>query len=206
MKHTKEEKVAYLFDEIGGVSDILLTEAMAYRPRKRQRMPKYLAVAASLAVCCILLAQMLLPTFKENSNQSGGAPNAEAPISLDALFGEYATAEDYTLLSSREELEFFDHKAYLVWQEEGSDTLCVSRPLTRAELLRLTEAAGQGSAVDPEEASPRYRVWILCGDGTVITPYLQSSAGTVGYGDLFDYDPELIPSQSFTSLVSDLFT
>ncbi|MBQ8432522.1 MAG: hypothetical protein IJX28_06525 [Clostridia bacterium] len=206
MRHTKEEKVAYLFDEIGGISDVLVAEAMAYRPKRRSMMPKYLAVAASLLVCCILFVTLLLPA-KNNAGQESNSSGDGAPyVSLDAMLTNASAELRYTELSSREELNFFGKQAYLVWQEEGSDTLCVSRPLTYGELQRLTRAATEGTSVGEEEVSLQYRVWILCGDGTVITPYLQQTAGTVGYGELFDYDPELYPSQSFTTLVSDLLT
>ena len=36
MKHTRDEKLNYLFDEIGGVDERMLTEALEYRAQKKQ--------------------------------------------------------------------------------------------------------------------------------------------------------------------------
>lgn len=208
MRHTKEEKIAYLFDEIGGISDVLITEAAYYRPQKR-RPPvlKYVGIAASILLCCLILfrvgdligSKIFAPKNEETD------VTLDPVTSLEVLLTEYSDELQYTTVSSKGELDLFGGEAYLVWQEEGSDTLCISRSLSKAEVQRLKRSIPSGQSVGEAPVSaPACRVWIVCGDGTVITPYLMLTDGNVGVGELFDYDPELTPSSSFTSYVSDI--
>ena len=46
--------------------------------------------------------------------------------------------------------------------------------------------------------------WICFGDGLVYTPYLKSSDGNIGYGEIFDYEQELEPSKDFAHLIRDI--
>ena len=209
MRHTKEEKIAYLFDEIGSISDVLITEAAYYRPKKR-RVPvlKYVGMAACLLLCCVLLFRVggLVGDFFSIFDKSTESPEDTQTVdSLDALLTQHEGDLQYTTLGSVGELDLFGGQAYLVWQEEGSDELCVSRPLQTYEVknLKTRISSGQSVGADPQ-SSPTCRVWIVCGDGTVITPYLKLSDGNIGVGELFDYDPELNPSSSFISYVSDI--
>ena len=206
MRHTKEQKIAYLFDEIGGISDVLITEAAYYRPQKR-RPPvlKYVGIAASILLCCLILFRVgdMIGSklFAPKKDEAETVP----VTSLDVLLTEYSDDLQYTTVSSTGELDLFGGEAYLVWQEEGSNTFCVSRFLTKAEVQSLKRSIPSGQTVGEDPVSaPACRVWIVCGDGTVITPYLKLTDGNVGVGELFDYDPELTPSSSFTSYVSDI--
>lgn len=207
MKDQNIKKTEYLFDEIGGVSDILITEAALYRTTKKSRHHtwiKVLSVAACLLLCFTLTAHTLISLF-EKSFTNDETSSTVLPNSLDGLLCDGEEIR-YTTLSSVGELDLLGNAAYVVWQEEGSELLCVSRELTALEVQNLKARINTGNAVTASTPTPACRVWIVCGDGTVVSPYLKQSDGNVGVGALFDYEPELIPSSSFTSYVSDILT
>ena len=107
-----------------------------------------------------------------------------------------------TKVADASEIDFFNG-AYLIWQSK-SGGYCLKK-LPDYSLRRLTSNIGGMAVGDDEEITLGTKVWISCGDGTVISPYLKASAGNIGYGELFNYEPEIIPSKSFNSCVSNLF-
>lgn len=205
-------KTAYLFDELSGVDDRFLDEALTYTPSRR-RLPlpwKTIGLVAAVAATLVLLVQGALLPFLERMDSlmtpGNNEPNAptETVWSLDALLSE-STAGRFETLSSKEEYVFFGD-ARLVWQSAESDTLFVSRPLTNAEAERLTKSLAtrpaQGVSADAEQ--PAWRIWLVTADGRVITPYLQLSYGNVGYANLFDYHAEVVPNADWVSFISNL--
>ena len=204
MKHSKQEKIEYLFDEIGRINDSLVQEAMVYRREPKKLPIKAVSVAATLLVACLVLFRVgsgLLPKVSKDDiavNESGRI------ASLERLLTEHTDTLDCRPLSAQGELNFFDSNAYLVWQESNGNRLYVSRPLKADELEKLKTMATQGTPVGNTSPVLDCRVWILCGDGSVFSPYLRSSAGNIGVGELFDYNAEIIPSSNFTAYVSDI--
>lgn len=204
MKYSKQEKIEYLFDEIGRINDSLVQEAMVYRREPKKLPIKAISVAATLLVACLVLFRVgsgLLPKVSKDDtavNESGRI------ASLESLLTEHTDTLDCRLLSAQGELNFFDSNAYLVWQESNGNRLYVSRPLKADELEKLKTMATQGTLVGNTSPALDCRVWILCGDGSVFSPYLRSSAGNIGMGELFDYNAEIIPSSNFTAYVSDI--
>lgn len=205
-------KTAYLFDELSGVDDRFLDEALTYTPSRR-RLPlpwKTIGLVAAVAATLVLLVQGALLPFLERMDSlmtpGNNEPNAptETVWSLDALLSE-STAGRFETLSSKEEYVFFGD-ARLVWQSAESDTLFVSRPLTNAEAERLTKSLAtrpaEGVSADAEQ--PAWRIWLVTADGRVITPYLQLSYGNVGYANLFDYHAEVVPNADWVSFISNL--
>lgn len=208
MKERNAKKIEYLFDEIGGISDVLINEAAVYREAHKKRhfgTLKVLAVAACLVLCFALTAHTLVSLLDGWQVEKDDQTNVfEEEVMLDRLLTDYPDRISYTTLSSVGELDLFGDAAYIVWQEEGSDLLCVSRELTGSELENLRARISQGRPANESTERPACRVWIVCGDGSVISPYLKPTDGNVSVGSLFDYEPELVPSSSFTSYVSDI--
>ena len=204
MKHSKQEKIEYLFDEIGRINDSLIHEAMVYRRVPKKLPIKAISVAASLLVACLVLFHAGSGILSKFSRDEGTVDEALRAASLEQLLTEQTDLLDCRLLSAEGELAFFDGNAYLVWQETNGNRLYVSRPLASYELEKLKKTAMQGTPVGEESPVSDCRVWILCGDGSVFSPYLRSSAGNIGVGELFDYNAEVIPSSDFTTYVSDI--
>ena len=73
------------------------------------------------------------------------------------------------------------------------------------ELSQIRENVGKGSAVEENAPALTCSVWIVDEYGRVTTPYLKASAGNEGC-DLFDYDPEIIPSEELIQCISDILS
>ena len=202
----KDKKAAYLLDEIGAIDDRYIAEAMNVR-----RKPKTGKVLLILAACIALISILLISVagaftiggivggiIRDDINSSRPKPAEE----LGEILQKQSGAEGVTKVADASEIDFFNG-AYLIWQSK-SGGYCLKK-LPDYSLRRLTSNIGGMAVGDDEEITLGTKVWISCGDGTVISPYLKASAGNIGYGELFNYEPEIIPSKSFNSCVSNLF-
>ncbi len=213
----KEKKIGYLMDEIGRINDMYVAEA-AESAKATQGSSKlwfkYLGVAACLvlAVAIVLRVGVLIGDFSEKSDfPTEQGPMDPHSVGLDVYLAE-SDFPNVTVLGgmdhaggASELLNFSDGNAYLVWQEEGSDTLSRSRPLAKREVESLKKEIVKGVSLNSADTEPpRCYVWLVLGDGKVLSPYLEQTPGNVGYGTLFDYDPECIPTPAFITLVSDI--
>ncbi len=209
MKAQNKSKIAYLFREIGEVDDALVQEALAYRP-KRTAFERILMVAACLTLSLMLCFGVLLISLrsKDAPNDQGKPPLEDGHVaySLDQLLLAQADSGSYTVLQSVEKAEFFGGRGYIVWQYADSNELFVSRALSDAELLRLTDTVGKGASVGEQSPALSCRVWLILGNGEVISPYLKESCGNRGYAELFDYDVEVLPTDEFIACVSDILS
>ena len=217
MKHPeKRRRAAYLLDEIGGVSDFYLQEAIAYRPaEKRRPVRRILLIAASFSLLVILSVSLLLPAMRKgNTPESEGikgsysgdypATPSNETVPADRLPDVIHTApqESYRALSSPAAASILVNERHIFWEENG--TVYVSRTLSQNEVNRLLGRIEIGaSSVRGESSEQTCRVWISLGDGRVVTPYLKPSPGNVGT-DLFDYEAECLPSVGFANAVSDI--
>ena len=102
-----------------------------------------------------------------------------------------------------EEIDLLDGSTRLVWKyaDEQGYRACI---ITAEQLESLEKKLDSGSVnIEDSEAddvdTSLDGIWLCRDDGTVISPCLRLSDGNVGYGTLFEYDPELEPSAQFTS-------
>ena len=207
MNPKKYRKAGILFSEMGGIDDFLLQEALIYRPIKRSRTSRLWIVAACLATSfALLFCGVLIGNLAGIKNESPQINEDLAPPTSQTPLDDFLTAhgEEIALsqVHSAEQLDLF-HSPTVVWQLETGGDFYVSRALTEGELQKLTSYAGRGTEVGEKAPEQTYRVWILAGDGTVISPYLKASAGNVGT-TLFDYEPEILPTEDFTSCLEAL--
>ena len=206
MKHTRHEKILYLFREIGEIDDSLIHEAQTYRPRRMHLPTRWLTVAAALLLCVslVIAGGLLEPLFQKNS---GEAPDigaeSEMPM-LDRLLASTRGTGVAHPLSHAQDAPYFDGQAYIVWQFVQDGALFISDPLSKDQLLRLTRALEDGESVGGTSPTLTCRVWILPGDGSVLSPYLPNTPGNIGTAELFDYQVEQIPSDALTSCISDI--
>ena len=208
MNKNKIKKAAFLLDEIGGVSDVYLQEALAYRKQTLLSRPWIAAVACILAVVLVgggLLSSPLLDNFL--SFDKAKAPEAEQPntqtlASLDVFL--YANRARLNCTEVQEsDLTYFG-STYLVLQYANDQTLYRSRNLTSGEVERILGMIGTGDAVGERSPELLCRVWLVCEDGTVLSPYLKNTEGNKGHAVLFDYEAEILPSSALISCISDI--
>ena len=210
----KLKKAECLLDEIGEIDDDLLAEAMAYRPARRA--PRFVLIAACLGlsiiftVSSVVMLQRLSSGFGDKYNNAQADTPTHAPIenppadskgpkSLDAVFTD-ARGKGHTMLSSESEIPYRDGNAYIVWQYAGDEEFYLA-DMTSAELTELEKKLGYGRSVGQTSPELECMVWIVTGDGAVISPYLKDTYGNIGIS-VFDYCAEIYPTQDFINYIS----
>lgn len=200
----KNEKAAYLLDEIGQIDDRLIAEAMAFRPKKKRRYPLLVAaVCAALAAVLVITVSGAFAIGKIVSGVIGGnePPRTDVQAGLGELLTVNADADGVETFADIGDVDLFD-RACLIWRLEP-DGAYYAKALTSDSLSELSAELGKGTAYGGNTAVDG--LWISYGDGIVVSPYLKRSAGNVWYGELFDYAPEIEPSGGLVSCISDLF-
>ncbi len=204
MNHNKMKKAAFLLDEIGNVSDVYLQEALTYKKERRNARPWIAAVACILAVALVGGGLLNSPLFDNIFNvfDKADAPEASAPATLDSFLSDHRNTLQCTA-TSEGKLDYFG-STYLVLQYEGDETLLRSRNLTKNEVSRINNLLGKGESVGASSPELLCRVWLVCEDGTVLSPYLKNTDGNRGHAVLFDYEAEILPSSDLISCISDI--
>lgn len=202
MNRNKMNKAAFLFDEIGNVGDLYLQEALTYR-KKRVNLRPWIAAAACLLVV-VLVGGLLRSPVLDNIFGGGekAEPETQAPVTLDAFLDANRATLNCTEVQENE-IDYFG-STYLILQYEGDAAFYRSRNLTEREVDRILGLLGKGDEVGTSSPALLCRVWLVCEDGTVLSPYLKNTDGNKGHAVLFDYEAEILPSSSLISCISDI--
>ena len=110
--------------------------------------------------------------------------------------------ENGDTVEHREDIDLFDG-AKIIWQKEGGGEYRVL-VVDKDDVSTLKSLTAPSETAVDAEVREISRLWISFGDGTVVTPYLKKSPGNVGYGELFDYEPEVYPEYLCSDMVIDL--
>ena len=220
MRADKTKGADLLFDAIGNIDDSLIQEAQTAPVRKaaqsrRKSFTAIIALAATLTLLLGVFAATLLAKIVGNlhSNLKGDAPDGydsttapEATPSLSQTLID--TESDAIVVANAEDIDFFDGNTRIIWQIEGESDYKVVTLRSQSDAARLVNAIErQNQAISPSNTeSTSCDVWITLGDGRVISPYLKTSAGNVGYAELFEYSPEIEPDESLINLINDLIS
>ena len=223
MKSIKLQQAERLLDAMGEIDDAYLTEALSHnssaasKPRKTilnsPRIRIISGVAALAAVLALVFTGPLRGVWNQTSNESAEDANLNraetydepSVTTLNSLLESCTESPSFTLTAA-DDVKYFDGNVRLTVEDRASGELYVSRPLTPAEqdrLLREFKNTGE-QITDAPSSSEGYRVWITLGDGQVVTPCLAAAAGNIGAGDLFNYEPERLPTEIFFDLLKDL--
>jgi len=204
MNHNKMKKAAFLLDEIGNVSDVYLQEALSYKKERWSARPWITAVACILAVVLVGGGLLNSPLFDNifGAFDKAETPEASTPATLDSFLSDNRGALNCTALAA-DDVNYFG-STYLILQYEGDETLYRSRNLTSRELERINKLLGKGDSVGASSPDLLCRVWLVCEDGTVLSPYLKNTDGNKGHAVLFDYEAEILPSSDLISCISDI--
>jgi len=216
----KKDKAERLLDSIGNIDDSLIDEAIGYKAARRVNLYRFGLMAACIAlVFVIAVASPLLRKLAEvgNGGAQGGENNNgvventdknegnEDEVGNDRL-GTYMLSirdsiEGYDVYPSAENLSYVGQTS-LVWRYADSDEVYVAT-LSSKQLGELKEAMGSGKEVG--EVSPELDcyVWIVDGQGAVVSPYLKDGAGNEGCV-IFDYEAEIIPDEEFVECVPEI--
>ena len=208
----------YLFDEIGGIDDSYIAAAQSARAA-RIRRPSRIAVLAAAAVLVMAMVVALPMSFVTGDMTDDAAPdtviggdqaNADGPSHAPSDKEEKPNStqspfELDSVLSNAPDSFYMDDPALfdctprLLWQT--ADGVLYAADLSAAELEYLQREQGNGDQIGDTAMEAEIMVWISYGNGLVVSPYLEDSPGNVGYGELFDYSPEIIPSAAVTGRI-----
>ncbi|MBR3687352.1 MAG: hypothetical protein IKL66_07725 [Clostridia bacterium] len=217
----KKEKAERLLDSIGNIDDSLLDEAIGYKSARRYNLHQLGLMAACVALICFIAAAMpmlrnmsMVGDSDENSEQNSGGVvenpdknpenNEEVErVSLDAYMSDVrgASLDNCTVYPSAESLTYTGN-ASLVWQYADGDEVYVAT-LSSMQLGELQKAMGSGKEVGESSPELDCYVWIVDGQGTVVSPYLKEGAGNEGCV-IFGYEAEIIPDEEFVERVSEI--
>ena len=183
-----------LYDVIGGISDIYVTEAALPFKRRSNGVSarRMLLIAATVTMSLV----MLFAVFANFGKNTATAPDDKTnyPIN-DIVIPDGAEI----WMKTREDINLFSDSPLLIIRKYGEEDFTVIT-LKKPEYKRLTDI---GDFADVKEGmDPGYEVWICDGNGVVFSPYLKLSAGNLGYGEIFDYSPEVILPESYTNTIN----
>jgi len=228
---TNEEKricAERLFDEIGMIDDRFIAEAATpYARQTRIRNLRRILVAAVSLSLAVSLAVGIFVVGKIGNKSDGMAGDNAAPNGAGTVEKEEGdkTSSQTATLSSRldelrvqtealkinaEDLDLFSETPSVVWKYSDENEYRV-RAISASQAKTLSQklSVGDGKTVYAQEDDPSCDlegVWITLGDGRVISPYVEQTAGNVGYGELFEYEPEYEPSEEFSEYLCDMIS
>lgn len=206
--NSRQEKAALLFDAMGGVSDVFLTEAAAWMSggagktapaaKPRRRMGWVIGVAAAL-IAVTVLRFAFRPGY---GNQPEGD---QLNLTFSSCVQDALNGGTFSPISG-EHVDYFEGGARFIVKDTATGRLYESRALTREEISAVEEELRHASAdnLPSDGNAERYRLWILCGDGIVVTPCLAATPGNEGMATLFDYNSERVPGERFLRLLASM--
>ena len=98
---------------------------------------------------------------------------------------------------------FFGGEPFLLTKESSEDCYRITR-LSDSQYRKINNMMHHGQKRTEESPAPTEQIWICDGKGLVKSPHLENSPGNEYYGQLFDYDAELILSKEMTKYLEDL--
>lgn len=168
----------YLLSEISGIDERFINEAECYTRHKRLRWTS-LRTAAAVILCftVILCYKILSPNVSRK-------PSSQTTLSMVlASYTDKATVTDANGLTLDE--------GTLIW---SIDDRYYSVRLDSDSTEDIVSFIGNGISVENGSEDSGIRVWFCIDNGITVSPELKASNGNMGYGGIFDYSPEIIPS------------
>lgn len=208
----KEQKILYMFDEIGKIDDKYVNEALLCEKRKVARYSRFariLAVAACIALisaACLTLISKLTGTPQAPNDSLGDFKEAEDYLmnSLEGinieLLSSFEVSEDDTSL-------LYDKSVRLIWTYGNGVYYSVAvKGAYDVQDLENYLANDKMSDFERNNDYGDFRFWISYGNGITETPYLSDNSGRISVGFLSDYLPEVLPSDEFASFIHRLIS
>ena len=200
-----------LFDAFGEIDDSIIKEAENVNfERKRTfadaRFNRLAATAALLVLCVGIGGGLLLGRgyigLEDNmlSADDGEVNESLSYLSFDAVLLE-AVETSAAEIVAPDTIDFFDGETSIIWSYDNNDYYKVILRNISSDKMK-SEVTTYKQQIDEITASTLdCKVWISYGNGEVVSPYLKSSSGNIGYAELFDYSAEVLPSEIFTRFV-----
>jgi hypothetical protein len=201
-----------LFDAIGMIDDRIITEAadLSKSSKAVKSYPffrRYAVTLTSLFLVVAMIGGVLVANWSKDMGAESLKDNldrdeVQVRETLDFVLSDAVTNEKATLLSF-DEIDFFDGEVSLIWtygDEDEYHKLVFEERYAESEVKNCMSKSVE--LISTENADDNVcKVWVSYGNGEVVSPYLRESAGNVSYAELFEYSPEVVPSESFCDMV-----
>lgn len=200
----------YLFDEIGGIDDSYIAVAQSARRSGGATLRRTFSIAVAAAAVFIIAVLAMPALITSNFDKSEQEDAADVATTVENSQNKPSTG---TLLNAPLEMllsqtgdafcavgdaDLFDGRAKLIWQDRQSGKR-YEILLSRGELTQIDKLIKNASRAESIESE--MLIWISYGDGRVVSPCLEYSDGNVGYGSLFDYLPEVVPTDELINYI-----
>ncbi len=195
----KETKAFFLLEEMNGISDSIITAAESY-PAATMRRRRFVRIASVAAVFALVMGIAVMRFGRLfNPDQIGGVDGVPEHTVQSALKGEgtrviSGTGNYYAPTSAGGEL---------VWRTR--DGKLYKKALSNCDLEVLSMYIGKGEAASADYDAQIDGMWLVDGLGTVRSPYLLDNPSNFSHGVLFDYSPEVIPTDGFVTALENIF-
>ena len=218
---TQEEKricAERLFDAIGDMDDRFVLEAESpYVRRSGVRWFRAVLIGAASVALALSVTVGVFVVGMMGKGQSGAKDDAddlqdniqesmEESLGSTTLSARLSSVRAQTAdsVARESDIDLFDGTPRVIWKYSDEE-LFRTKSISHDEYQRLTAlmAKNKGERVDDPSDNSLEGVWIASGDGLVISPCLEQTAGNVGYGEIFDYVPEYEPSAELTDSLCD---
>ena len=204
MTDKKRLAAEHLFDTIGELDDTLLASALSYKKPKAKILAARPFISTLGAVAAVLVLAILVFPNSLKANDSDMV-REESDIILYSNLTIALSEADYNsevvTISSTDEVDLFDGQAKVIWKYTDSE-FCYALNITETDLNWLKNY-GTNPITVPDESC---QIWLTAGDGLVVSPCLKKSAGNIGYGEIFNYSPEVDVSPTFANYLTKLIT
>lgn len=215
----KEQKILYMFDEIGNIDDKYVNEALLCEKKQLGRQGKLIRIL-TVAACIALISAMLLTMISNRTDDAPQAPS-EPPTSLpkveDLLMINFTEMDsdirgmfNVPTFDSTESIDgkysFIYHSGVrLIWTY-GNGVYYSVAVSDESDIKTLENYLANDKSTDFERGKEygNFRFYISYGNGIVETPYLSNNSGRISDGYLPDYLPEVLPSDDFARFVQSI--
>lgn len=203
---TNEKRLAaeHLFDAVGELDDSLLSAALNYRKPKAKILTSRPFISTMGAVAAVLVLAVLVFPRMIDLKDSDMVRDENDTVQYSNLTVALSGADynsNVITLSSTDEVDLFDGQSKVIWKYTDSET-CYAVNITETDLKWLNNYGTNPITVQDESC----QIWLTAGDGLVTSPCLKKSAGNVGYGEIFNYSPEVDVSPTFANYLTKLIT
>lgn len=212
----KEKAAEILLDAMGQIDDRFIYEAESASPQKTSAslFRRLAVVGLSVALAFTVAVSSLVGALIHNAGKGNGTPPEKDPSEADQSLGDTDLADTFislkpstsSMATNIDEVDLFDGTSKIIWKysHEESYRVCEISTVASVEISRMLSEKSDFTEVKAADESNGFEgIWISFGDGLVYSPCLKTSAGNVGVGTLFDYEPELEPSRQFIEALND---
>jgi hypothetical protein len=212
----KQKKGEFLLNELGNIDEDLLYEATDLYPAARKRSAKQGFIAAVCVACAVAVLMAPLGAITPLTLAIGAFIGIDLGLHLDKgglgaaeppqeSVGEEPSENTADLLFPEDVNAdlFFGGEPFLLTKESSEDCYRITR-LSDSQYRKINNMMHHGQKRTEESPAPAEQIWICDGKGLVKSPHLEDSPGNEYYGQLFDYDAELILSKEMTKYLEDL--